>query len=146
MPDDPPGLPPEPVALGAPRRRRRLMLILMTLLGILVLSGTLLRYQQLVGQEPSWSYVLARIRAGAVVEIQLGPASAVVVEGKGSPDLAYQVRYPGGRLSAADRATLNGLIEEREAQARRDENAGSSNPATPITITGLPPARRFWPW
>src|ERR1700677_636255 len=119
-----------------PQKPRGLMLIMMSLLGILVL--TLMMYNHLVPRDPSWSQFLDKIRSGEVVEIQRGHEDAQVREGKNSNNLTYHVLYPGGVLSDSDRKTLNDLTEERDAQAKRDEINGKSNPVTPINISGLP--------
>ncbi len=116
MAEDPPVPPLESDGPHAPhpvRRRRRLMRILVPLLCILVPAGTVMLYRQLVAQEQSGSIVLDHIRSGAVVELQLGSADAVVRAGAPAQVRTDQVRYPGGRLSGADRATLSALITAR---------------------------------
>jgi hypothetical protein len=138
---------PEPVpAPPAPSRARGRLAILLAALGVLAIALGVMRYRQLVAEEPSWSQFLERIRSGDVIAIQLGPTYAVVREGAGTRRRIYQVRYPAGVLGPAERIAIQDLTEERERQARRDELAGTANPAMPVSISGAPrPAWwRFW--
>ena len=119
-----------------PQKPRGLLLIMMSLLAMLVLA--LMMYNHLVPREPSWSQFLDKVASGEVIEIDEGLEYAQVREGKGSNNASYRVLYPGGRLSDADKKSLQDLIDQRKEQAKLDEASGKINPATPININGIP--------
>jgi cell division protease FtsH len=128
MPDNPP--PP-------PQRPRGLLLIMLSLMGVMVLTAMLWKG---IGPKPvMWSQFVERIQNGEVAKVRIGPEFATVTPSKKGTPGEYNVYYLAGRLGDDGQKELTDLIKNYNDEVERQMQAGQLTQLTKIERDGVPP-------
>jgi cell division protease FtsH len=119
-----------------PQKPRGLMLIMMSLMGIMIL--TIVMYKNWSPQDISWSEFKEKIREGVVTKIVVGPEFAKVTTNRKENGKVFRVLYPTGRLQDTSQKELRELIDENNRLAAMAKANG--NEVMPIDEEGVEPA------
>jgi cell division protease FtsH len=121
-----------------PQKPRGLLLILLSFMGIMIL--TVMLWKNMTPNPVKWSQFLERIERGEVAKIIYGPESALVTPTKRIGGTEYPVYYPAGRLGDETLKELNSRIDKFNEEARRLADANNPNAPIPIDTDGVKPA------
>ncbi len=128
MPENPP----------PPQKPRGLLLIMMSLMGVMII--TVMMWKNLSPTPVSWTNFLDEIASGNVLEVEIGPESALVKQTKSAGNKEYRVYYPTGRLGDTTQKELMDIINVYNADAKKQGENKVPNAPVQINVKGVPPA------